>query len=85
MERIFDGKFRWNEEQYEWERADREQFYKGVRIVSVTAYYEGRPHDRHRHYALTWPDGSYSMYGIDKRGGNITALKGVIDRKLSAH
>ena len=38
MERVFDGKFHYNSSYYSMERADREQTYKGVKIVSITSY-----------------------------------------------
>ena len=81
MERIFDGKYHYNADMYAWERADREQYYRGIRIVSVTSYLDGRPHNHHRFYELTWPNGKQAIFGINKRGGNITEIKEWIDFK----
>lgn len=81
MDRIFDGKFHYNASQYSFERADREQTYEGVKIVSITSYLDGRPRDRKRFYEVTWPDGHVSIHGINKRGDNIASLKRYIDFK----
>ena len=82
MERIFDGKFHYNANWYTMERADTEQTYKGVKIVSVTSYLDGRPHNRTRFYEVTWPDGHKSIHHINKRGDNIASLKQYIDFKI---
>lgn len=82
MDRIFDGKYHYNKRFFTMERADREQHYKGVRIVSVTSYTEGDYDHKHRYYEVTYPNGDVSMWGINKRGGNITDLKAYIDFKI---
>lgn len=88
MERVFDGKYHWNEEMYEWERADKEQWYKGCRIVTVTSHQEmdhlGRIYN-HRFYEITTPDGHVGQIGINKRGGNIVNVKQLIDYYEEEH
>lgn len=84
MERVLDGKYHYNPEYFTMERADREQTYKGVRIVSVTSYVEGDYAHRHRYYEITYPNGKVTIIGINKRGGNITELKDYIDFKIKS-
>ena len=79
MERIFDGKYHYNEEMYSWERADREQWYKGIKIVSVTYHYEWCS-DNHRFYECTWKDGTTSSFRMNKRF-TFQDLKNYIDFK----
>lgn len=78
-------KFVYNEEMHEYERVDRVQEYKGIKIETLTThgdYYN--PKDRHntRSYRLTYPDGRTSLFPINKRGGNIKNLKEYIDFKI---
>ncbi len=80
MERVFDGKFHYNEESHAWERADREQHYKGVKIVSITYHLDsltGRV-GNHRLYELTWWDDRVGQIPINKRC-NIKDVKKLID------
>ena len=78
MERVFDGKYHWNEESYSWERADKEQWYKGWRIVSVSSK-DSDNKSHHRFYELTDTNGAVGQIGINKRGGNIGEIKNMID------
>ena len=69
MERVFDGKFHYNEESYSWERADKEQCYKGVKIISITYHRDSLfgKNENHRFYELTWWDGRVGQLPINKR------------------
>ena len=74
-------KYKYNEETYQWERIDREQTYKGVKIQTITYHADGYGQKNHREYRVTWLDGRESWFGINKRGGNIKELKEYIDFK----
>lgn len=81
MERVFDGLFHYNEKSYCWERAEKEQLYKGVRIVTITyhADWTSSPRPNHRMYEYTYPNGETHTMDIDKRDGNIKTVKYLID------
>ena len=76
------NKYTYNENMYQWERVDRTQVYKGVKIETVCCYMDYYDAPRHRFYRVFWPDGRESHFGINKRGGNIKALKEYIDYKI---
>ena len=79
-----DTKFYWNDDVTQWERVDRIQEYRGIKIETLTVHpdsFDSR--DRHREYRLTTPDGKVSYHSINKRrGGNIKDLKMWIDFRL---
>lgn len=76
--------FQWNDELCEWQRVERVQMYKGVKIETVTTHADYHNAPRHREYRLTWADGHDGWFPINKRGGNIKDLKHYIDVKLGA-
>ena len=71
-------KYIYNEETYEWERVDKVQYYKGIKIETI-ATHDNAHKVHHREYRVYWPDGKTSDWTINKRGGNIKNLKGYID------
>lgn len=77
--------FQHNDEMYQWERVDRVQTYRGIKIETLTSHADGGTHPQnHREYRVTWPDGHTSYFPINKRpGGNISDLKTYIDHKLN--
>lgn len=78
------NKYHWNEKHQQWERIDREQEYRGIRIISITYHWETLDPlniRNHRMYRLIWPDGHESEFGINKRGGNIKDIKEWLDFK----
>ena len=74
--------FHWNESSCQWERVDRVQTYKGLKIETVIYHGDWHYADNHREYRVTRPDGSTFVFGINKQGGNIKRLKSYIDFKL---
>lgn len=76
-----DGLFHHNEEMHCWERLDRVQNYRGHIIKTVTYHQEGTVgrQENHREYIVEFPSGRVSIFGINKRGGNIKELKEYID------
>ena len=81
MERIYDGKYHFNEDYCWWERAEKEQEYKGIKIISVTTHGDFENAPRHRYYIVIWGKNNESIYPINKRGSNIKSLKQYIDFK----
>lgn len=79
MERVFDGKYHWNPELWEYERAEREQAYKGVKIVFLETHMEGHTEES-RYYELTWPDDLVALWVI-RKGHGLKELKEYIDRR----
>ena len=80
MERVFDGKYHWNSKYWQYERADRVQTYKGVKIVSIKTHPEGSI-EGGRYYEVTWPSGRVSSWGM-KKGYNLKTLKEYVDWKI---
>lgn len=77
-----DGKYHWNPEFYQWERADRVQWYKGHKITTITTHDDTHTWS-HREYRILFPDGSECDFRINKRrGGNIKDLKWWIDTRV---
>ena len=74
-------KFTYNDQSHAWERVDRIQNYGGCKIETVTYHADYFGADNSREYRVTWPDGHQSVFGINKRGGNIKELKKYIDFK----
>lgn len=75
-----DNLFHYNEQFCEWERVDRVQEYKGVKIETLTTHGDYSNAPRHREYRVTYPDGRISYVPINKRQGcNIRDLKDFID------
>ena len=84
MATAIQNKFHWSEDRHRWERIDRVQNYKGHEIASVTWHYDnGKYWETHRDYRITFPSGRVSCFGINKRGGNIKALKEYIDFNIA--
>lgn len=80
MATAIENKFRWNEDRMRWERVDRVQEYRGHKIETVTWHYDDCKYwETHRDYRITKPSGKVICWGINKRGGNIKALKEYID------
>ena len=76
--------YEFNERFHQWERVDREQEYRGIKIETLTCHddhYDYSQRRRWREYRLTWPDGHTSDFRINKRGGNITEIKKWLDFK----
>ena len=75
--------YKWNASRYQWERVDRVQEYKGIKIETVHSHADSYNAPRHRDYRVTWPDGTKTDFPINKRsGGNIKDLKMYIDFKI---
>ena len=74
-------KYHYNEHMFQWERIDKTQIYKGVKIETITSHADCSNAPRHREYRVTWIDGTESYFRINKRGGNIKELKMYIDFK----
>lgn len=64
-----------------WHRLDRVQEYKGITILTETVYQDDRPERKQREYVLIWEDGRISRHQINKRGGNISDLRYMIDNR----
>ena len=76
--------FIYNDEFYVWERIDRTQYYKGIKIETLTYhpdFTEPKNKSNHREYRLTYPNGEKSSFPINKRI-NIKILKDYIDFKI---
>lgn len=76
------NQFQWNPEMHEWQRTDRVQEYRGIKIETITTHDDTDRPRFHREYRLTFPTGKESYFRINKRGGNIKDLKFYIDIKL---
>lgn len=76
MERKNDGLFHYN--QWMWERTDRVQEYRGATIYTITSKIEVGSRRSTRFYEVVEEDRTWTM-GINKRGGNIKAVKELID------
>ena len=76
-----DGLFHHNTELHQWERLEKVQEYRGHKIESITYHREWllEVPDNHRAYRVTFPSGRVSYWDINKRGGNIKAVKEYID------
>ena len=79
MERVFDGKYHWNKDYWQYERADKVQMYKGVKIISIKTHPEGSI-EGGRYYEVTWPDGHVGSWRM-KKGHSLKTLKEYIDFK----
>ena len=80
MATAIQDKYHWNEENYQRERVERVQNYNGHEICTISTHDDN--HNRysyHREYRITFPSGRVSNWRINKRGGNIKALKEWID------
>lgn len=77
------NKFFYNDETHAWERVDRTQDYKGVKIETITYHNDYDFAENHREYRVTYPSGRVAHFPINKRaGGNIKDLKAYIDFKI---
>lgn len=79
-----DGLHHYNEELHQWERRDRVQEYKGVKIETIHAHMDVDYGDRNyptRFYRITFKNGHVWDATINKRGGNIKSIKDYIDFK----
>ena len=74
--------FHWNPEMCEWQRTDKVQEYRGIKIETITTHDDSDKPRFHREYRMTYPTGKVSYFRINKRGGNIKDLKFFIDIKL---
>ncbi len=75
-------KYHWKQDRRRWERVDRVQEYRGHKIETVSWHYDGEYSESHRDYKLTTPSGQVSCWHINKRGGNIKALKEWVDYNI---
>lgn len=80
-----DGLHHFNEKLHQWERLDRVQEYKGVKIETIHAHNDVDCFSKYRYqtrfYRITYKDGRTWDMTINKRGGNIKGLKEYIDFK----
>lgn len=77
-----DRLYHYNEEMCQWERVDNTQFYKGVKIETVTSHVGIHGYRNHREYRITYKDGTVQWFPINKRGCNIKNLKECLDFKV---
>ena len=75
--------YQWNKEMYQWERVNRVQEYRGVKIETLSTHDDSENPTYHREYRITYPSGRITYRRINKREcGNITDLKKYIDFKI---
>ena len=81
MTTVIQEKYHWIEERKQWERVDKIQTYRGHEIATISYHRDWllTPPEHHRAYRVTFPSGRVSTWDINKRGGNIKALKKWID------
>lgn len=77
-----ENKYQWNEQYHHWERVERVQEYKGCKFESMRIHDDSDDPHYSREYRITWPSGKVNYWTINKRGGNIKALKEYIDFKI---